>query len=142
MDKKLLLSGIVLLSVGMCFGAAFFHWNCSRLRNCGSPLGFFDAGAPASEGTRLKAALLAVPGVGGVPAAATGGTEEHLLKLQETVLNEIEASNTKTKEMLDFALLVVGFVGSLVLARFGGPTNSKNSWPHNECAARRGLTAG
>lgn len=42
----------------------------------------------------------------------------HLRKLQETVLREIEVSNAKTKEMLDFALLAVGFIGSLVIAIF------------------------
>jgi hypothetical protein len=114
MKKFALLTGGVLVCVGMCFGAAFFHWNCSRLKNCDAPWGFLDAAPAASSQATGGGAVPAVPA-----AAGARGDEEHLLKLQETVLHEIESSNTKTKEMLDFALLVVGFVGSLVLAIFG-----------------------
>jgi len=44
--------------------------------------------------------------------------EERLFKIQESVLKAVEQSNTKTKEEFDFAILAVGFVGTMVLAVF------------------------
>lgn len=94
--------------------------------NCEGPFDFFASSSVAS-GTGAARAVDApamappaapTPAVKVVPEPQSS-SEEHLLKLQETVLHEIEASNAKTKEMLDFALLAVGFVGSLVLAIFG-----------------------
>jgi hypothetical protein len=46
-------------------------------------------------------------------------SEEHLFKMQESVLKAVEESNAKTKEEFDFAILAVGFVGTMVLAVFG-----------------------
>jgi hypothetical protein len=125
-NGKIWLLALVLVSVGMCFGAALFHWNCSKLHNCEGPFDFFGSSTIASGATPAGAAAPAVQPapviqesggkVAGVPQPSS---EEHLLKLQETVLHEIEASNAKTKEMLDFALLTVGFVGSLIIAIFG-----------------------
>jgi hypothetical protein len=119
-NGKIWLLAVVLVSVGMCFGAALFHWNCSKFHNCEGPFDFFgpstialaDSAPPAPSAAGMQAPL-------GAAAEPHASGEEHLLKLQETVLHEVEASNAKTKEMLDFALLAVGFIGSLVLAIFG-----------------------
>src|SRR5258708_4775927 len=46
-------------------------------------------------------------------------SEEHLYKMQESVLKAVEQSNTKSKEEFDFAVLAVGFMGTMVLAVFG-----------------------
>lgn len=117
-NGKIWLLAFVLVSVGMCFGAALFHWNCSQLHNCEGPFDFFGSSSVASGANAAQsgAAPLSVQpaSVGPQPSS-----EEHLLKLQDTVLHEVEASNAKTKEMLDFALLAVGFIGSLVIAIFG-----------------------
>ena len=128
---KIWLLAFVLVSVGMCFGAALFHWNCSKLHNCEGPFDFFGSSTVASgafaghtdSSGAAPPAVQPAPAIQAPPGKVAGepqpGSEEHLLKLQETVLHEIETSNAKTKEMLDFALLAVGFVGSLVIAIFG-----------------------
>jgi hypothetical protein len=126
-NGKIWLLALVLVSVGMCFGAALFHWNCSKLHNCEGPFDFFGSSTIASGATSAGAAaaplqpapVVAQASAGKVAGESQPSGEEHLLKLQETVLHEIESSNAKTKEMLDFALLTVGFVGSLIIAIFG-----------------------
>jgi hypothetical protein len=57
--------------------------------------------------------------VAGGSAVLDKSSEEHLYKMQESVLKAVEQSNAKTKEEFDFAILAVGFVGTMVLAVFG-----------------------
>jgi tetratricopeptide (TPR) repeat protein len=66
------------------------------------------------------AAEMPVPDLKAVAATAppTNTAEEHLIKSQEQVLAAVESLSSKSKEELDFAVLTVGFVGSLVLAVF------------------------
>jgi hypothetical protein len=47
--SKVWVLALVLVAVGMCFGAALFHWNRSKLHNCEGPFDLFGSNAIASE---------------------------------------------------------------------------------------------
>jgi hypothetical protein len=107
-----LITATVGLAIGSCFGAAFYHWACSA--------GWQKCPGPRVRSSDLESTLGAekpLAAASGQPAPTV--TEEHLLKRQDSVLHDIETSNAETKEMLNFGLLSVGFMGTILLGVVG-----------------------
>src|SRR5579859_124630 len=54
---KIWILALVLVSIGMCFGAALFHWNCSRLHNCEGPFDFWGSNSLRTDGGARRCRL-------------------------------------------------------------------------------------
>lgn len=78
-----------------------------------------SAGFGVAAGTRLGSAQVAnAPASPATPVPAGSVDVEHLIEIQEAVLDQVARQAEHSRQLMDFAILTVGFVGSLVLVVF------------------------